>query len=255
MINNRFIIITTAHNVEKWISMNIETIHHQSYKNFFHLIINDKSTDGLDKLIDKFPYDYKFKIIDTPEDRGGSQGDAFMYGIEFLENNFLIKDEDIIIEVDGDDWLSSVFVFDYLNQIYQDPNIWMTYGQYQIYPTGQLGGHFDMKILNIINDENSYRKHPFPYSHLKTYKYWLFNKINRKDLIDPKTEKTWNAAWDHALCLPMVEMAGKKHIYRCEDILYILNRSEELKNEGKTRTQEQKEVEQRIRNLKPYNKL
>ena len=84
----------------------------------------------------------------------------------------------------------------------------------------------------------------------------IFNKIDRKDLIDKETGKIYNAAWDHALCLPMVEMAGSNHIHRCDDILYILNRSEELQNEGKVNTNNQKLVEQRIRQNQPvYNRL
>ena len=50
-------------------------------------------------------------------------------------------------------------------------------------------------------------------------------------------------------------MAGKKHIYRTNDILYVLNRSENLQNEGKVRVEEQKATEQRIRQSKVYEKL
>lgn len=252
MIENKFIIITPCHNVAKWLSINLNTTRYQSYKNFICLVIDDKSNDDPLGEFVKFE-DSRFHYITTPEGRGGSQGDAYLYGIEKLEEHNLINDQDIIVEIDGDDWLSSTFVLDYLNNIYQDPEIWMTYGQYQMYPSGQLGGHFGMSISPSINE---YRKYPFPYSHLKTYKYWLFNKIDRKDLIDKETGKIYNAAWDHALCLPMVEMAGMNHIYRCSDILYILNRSEELQNEGKVNTNNQKLVEQRIRQNQPvYNRL
>ena len=248
-MKNKFIIITPAHNVQDWIGLNIEIIKHQSYKNFLHLIINDGSTDATKSTVQMLHHPHLI-FTDTPEGRGGSQGDTYLYGIEFLEKHKLINEEDIIVEVDSDDWLSSTFVLEYLNQIYQDPNIWMTHGQYQIYPTSQTGGHYQQRILN-----EEYRFLPFPYSHLKTYKYWLLNKIDRKDLTNSETEKIFNAAWDHALCLPMVEMAGKEHIFMCEDILYILNRSEELKNEGKTRSGEQKYIEQLIRQKPKYDKI
>ena len=259
MKQNKFIIITPCHNVADWLAINLNTTKYQSYKNFLCLVINDKSTDRYIHELSYFcgdNWDERFKFISTPEGRGGSQGDAYLYGMEFLEYEKLINDDDIIVEIDGDDWLSSVFVLDYLNNIYQDSEVWMTYGQYQMYPSGQLGGHFDMHIAPLIDKFNNYRKSAFPYSHLKTYKYWLFNKIDRKDLIDKETGKIYNAAWDHALCLPMVEMAGSNHIHRCDDILYILNRSEELQNEGKVNTNNQKLVEQRIRQNQPvYNRL
>lgn len=250
MKENRFIIITTAHNVEEWIAMNMIMTKFQSYKNFIHFIITDKCTDGTEYEItlNKYP---EMCTIQTLEGRGGSQGDAFMFGMEYLEKYDLIKDEDIIVEVDGDDWFASNFVLQHLNDVYQDPEVWMTHGQYIKYPEGTTGGHYNWHISN-----KDVRNNPFPYSHLKTYKYWLFNKIDRKDLIDPSTGKIFSAAWDHALCMPMVEMANEgNHIKMLDDITYVLNRSEELQNEGKTRTSDQKEIEQRIRQLKSYDSI
>lgn len=216
--------------------------------------MNDKSTDNTKEVITKsINNDSRFYCIDTVN--GGSQYKAYFEGIDFLEKFNLINDEDIIVEIDGDDWLSSVFILQYLNQIYNDPNIWMTYGQYQIYPTGNLGGHFNMEISNEIDRTNSHRNYPFPYSHLKTYKYNLLKKVNRNDLIDPRTGDYFKYAFDHGLCIPMVEMAGKSRIFRCDDILYVLNRSQELQNEGKMKMNEQKETEMLIRKGKVYTRL
>jgi hypothetical protein len=226
----------------------------QSYDNVLYVYVDDNSSDSTYNTIKNLTTaDDKFLLIQNPNN--GSQGKSFMYAIDFLQKNNLIHDQDVIVEVDGDDWLSSVFVLDYLNEIYQHPHIWMTYGQYQIYPSGNVGGHYSMSIQDTVNLQNTHRSNPFPYSHLKTYKYWLFNKINKKDLIDPTTNEIFSAAWDHALCISMVEMAGKEHIHRCDDILYILNRADELQNEGKSRQTLQKDVEQRCRNLKPYDKI
>lgn len=248
MINNKFIIITTCYNVAKWLPINIEITKAQSYKNFICLLVNDKSTDDTSKIIfNHIGQDSRFQY--THNTNNGSQSKAYMWGLDFLENHNMIEDEDVIVEVDGDDWLSSVFVLEYLNNIYQDRNILMTYGQYQLYPSGYVGGHYNMRLTSTHNC----RQQPFPYSHLKTYKYSLLKKINRQDLIDPNTNEYYSAAWDHVLCMPMVEMAGASRIHRCDDILYVLNRSDELQNEGKSRVEHQKSVEQCIRSKKPYN--
>jgi glycosyltransferase involved in cell wall biosynthesis len=250
-MDSKFIIITTCYNINKWLPINIMTLKYQSYTNWECVIIDDHSTDGSYETAVKLTNDdNRFHVIKTVMPKSG-QGTGTLQAIDYIQPNT----EDILIEVDGDDWLSSTFVLQYLNSIYQNLNIWMTYGQYQMYPSGNVGGHWNVEIDDIINKNNEHRKFSFPYSHLKTYKYWLFNKIDRNDLIDPNTNKTWRAAWDHALCIPMVEMAGKDHIHKCDDILYILNRSDELENEGKTRIREQKETEQRIRNNKPYKKI
>ena len=254
-MTNRFVIITTCYNVEPYIRINIHMNMFQSYKDVLFVYVDDKSKDTTFHTLREFTKDDpRFLVLQNPNN--GSQAKAFMFAIEHLETNNLIQDEDIIVEVDGDDWLSSSFVLAYLNEIYQNKDVWMTYGQYQMWPSGDVGGHYYADINDEVDRLNAHRQVAFPYSHLKTYKYWLFNKIDRKDLIDPQTGELWSAAWDHGLCIQMVEMAGKKHIQRCPEITYTLNRAAELANEGKTRTAEQKEIEQRIRAvIKPYTKL
>lgn len=248
---NKFVIITTVYNVAKWLPININTLKMQSYDNWECILIDDHSTDGSFELCKRLSSgDDRFSVIQTAVPNGG-QGDAFLHAID----SFQFDDEDVVVEVDGDDWLSSVFVLQYLAAIYELPNVWMTYGQYQIYPTGKLGGHYTMDIRNDVDSANLHRNAPFPYSHLKTYKYHLLSKLNREHLIDPNTGRAWSKAWDHALCLPMVEMAGKDRIHRCDDILYVLNRADELQNEGKVSVKEQKEIEQKIRSLPRYDKL
>jgi len=252
MKQNKFIIVTTSWNVRDWLPINLSTMMFQSYKNWQCIFIDDHSTDGSFEFAAEFTkHDERFTVMRTRSARTG-QGGATLAA---LEKGVELNDDDIIVEVDGDDWLSSVFVLEYLNQIYQNPDIWMTHGQYQMYPTGQVGGHWNAAINSEVDENNLHRVNPFPYSHLKSYKAWLYKKIRKEDLIDPKTQEIWKSAWDHALCIPMVEMAGKKHVHKCDDILYVLNRSDELQNEGKTRTNEQKECESRIRQMPKYDKV
>lgn len=254
-MNNRFIVITTVYNVNDWLPINLQIMRYQSYKNWKCIIIDDHSTDNSLKTISSnIENDDRFIVTKTKKPQSGPGG-GFLHGIDLKHKDLNLNDEDIIVCVDGDDWLSSVFVLEYLNNIYNDKKVWMTYGQYQMYPKGNLGGHYDMNIDPEIDRKNDYRKYPFPFSHLKTFKYWLFNKIDRKDFIDSTTNDIWATAWDIALCLPMVEMAGLEHIHRCEDILYVLNRSKELKHMSKMRTAEQKQAEINIRKRKIYNRL
>lgn len=254
MKQNKFIIITPCYNVEPYVQQNVYVNKFQSYKNALYVYIDDNSKDTTYTTLKNLTQeDKRFLILQN--EKGGSQAKAYMYGIEYLEKNNLVSNDDIIVEIDGDDWLSSVFVLDYLNALYQREDIWMTYGQYQIYPTGKVGGHYHQEINQSISDSNLHRKYAFPYSHLKTYKYWLLNSIDRKDLINPETGEYFSAAWDHVLCFPMVEMAGKEHTYMCDDILYILNRSEDLNNESKLRLDHQKGIEAAVRNLTPYAKI
>jgi len=253
-MENRFIVITPCYNVSPYIEQNITVNKFQSYENILFIYVDDGSTDDTyNTLLNLTKNDERFIITQNPNN--GSQAKAYMHAINYLEENKLIKDEDIIVEIDGDDWLSSTFTIQYLNEIYQNSQVWMTYGQYQMWPSGDLGGHFSVGLPDGVDRQNAYRKHPFPYSHLKTYKYWLFNRINRDDLIEPSTNELYSSAWDHVLCFPMVEMAGKDHIHMCKDVLYILNRHEELQNEGKTKSNLQKDMEKKCRKGRVYNRI
>ena len=250
MIQNRFILISTVYNKEKWIGFNVNSIKQQSYKNFIAAYAYDKSNDNtLDELYKCIGDDSKF-MINFNRDRD-SQISNFIDCYRRLKELNLINPEDIIVEVDADDWLLHPFVFDYLNQAYQDPNVWMTYGHYIEYPSGNTGGHFHMHLP----DRGNIRELPFAYSHLKTYKSWLFDKVPQEYLINPETGKYWNITADFAMCMPMVEMAGKDRIIRFDQPIYVYNSGDDSGSESKSRLEEQKRVESLIRNLKPLQRL
>ena len=40
------------------------------------------------------------------------------------------KDEDVLVLLDGDDWLYDDGAFEILNKAYQDENTWITWGTY-----------------------------------------------------------------------------------------------------------------------------
>ena len=249
-MKNKFIVISTVYNKEKWIGFNVNSIKQQSYENFIAAYAYDESQDKtIWELYRSISQDERFHII-TNKDKD-SQISNFMYCYNKLKERNLISPDDIIVEVDADDWLLHPFVFDYLNQAYQDPNVWMTYGHYIEYPSGKTGGHFHMHL----SDENNVREIPFAYSHLKTYKAWLFDRVPREYLIDPRTGKYWKTTADFAMCMPMVEMAGKERIIRFDQPVYVYNTSDDLGSESKTNLAAQKEAERLIRQFKPLEKL
>lgn len=251
---NRFVVITTCYNKEPWVGFNVTSIKQQTYTNYLAVYGYDKSTDDTEAELKKFiGSDNRFVIYNVPKKH--SQINNFCSCIQYLEENNLINDEDIIVEVDADDWLINPFVFHYLNEVYKNPNIWMTYGQYVEYPSGLTGGHYYMELDDQVDTTNTYRQHAFPYSHLKTYKKWLFDKIPKDYLIDPRTNEYWDITADFAMCIPMVEMAGKQRIHRVEEPIYVYNTSTEADNESSRRLKEQKEAEYLIRQFKPLGRL
>ena len=232
-MKNNFIILSTCYNKGKWVKNCVSSLKSQSNQNFKVYFGYDKSTDDtLDNLKEAIGKDKdQYKIIHNKGEK--SFLGNFVYLYIYLKKNKLVNKEDIIIEIDADDWLLDCFVLDVIDKAYQSKKTFMTYGQYIEYPKGNLGGHFNMTIDNEVDRLNAYRRAPFPYSHLRTYKSWLLDKIMDKDLINPKTGKYFKHAGDFALCMPMVELVGKKHITRIDDPIYVLNRHDDLENESK----------------------
>ncbi len=248
-MDNRIIAISTVYNKRKWIGYNISSIKQQSYTNFLAVYGYDSSNDDtLQEMHKHIDGDARFWIIDNKGEK--NQIGNFLNVYDTLKGLNQISAEDIIVEVDADDWLLHPFVFNHLNEAYQDPNAWMTYGHYVQYPTGTVGGHFFMHL-----PDSDIRQQPFAYSHLKTYKAWLFDKVPRDYLIDPRTGKYWKTTADFAMCMPMVEMAGKNRIVRFDDPTYVYNVSDDLQSESQSNLREQKEAERLIRQLKPLTRL
>lgn len=252
---NRFIIISTAHNKGKWIEYNISSIRQQSFQNFLAIYGYDASSDDtLQRLTDTLSYikDDRFVLYENP--KPGSFLNCFMGTYNYLKSKGLVNPEDIIVEVDGDDWLLHSFVLQYLNDIYSDPTIWMTYGQYVAYPDGGYGSHIYLQLEDSTDARNAYRQDTFPFSHLKTYKAHLLDRVEESDLIDPDTGKYFAAAGDFALCMPMVEMAGKARIFRVEQPIYVYNVEVDT-SETNSNLIGQKAAEARIRQLKPRTRI
>ncbi len=250
----RFVVIITSYNKEKWIGYNINSLKQQSYGNFIAVYGYDNSKDNTRKVIsDGIEGDSRFVLFDNPIQE--SQLVNYFNCIDYLKQENVLKEEDVIVELDADDWLLHPFVLQHLNDVYQNTDIWMTYGQYITYPDGELGSHYYMHLDDEVDKHNAYRQAPFPYSHLKTYKVHLLNKVPKECVLDPETGKYFNITADFALCMPMVEMAGKNRIYRVETPIYVYNVSEDADNESQRRLGEQKHKESVIRQLKPCNRL
>ena len=119
--NNKFVIITPSYNNEEWVEPNLASMLNQTYTNWRTIYVNDCSTDNtLEKVNSIVKNDKRFTIINNKE----NQGATYNY-INFLDQ---IDDDEIIIHLDGDDWLINEVVLEKLNQYYNDNDVWMTYG-------------------------------------------------------------------------------------------------------------------------------
>tara|TARA_R110000824_G_scaffold28264_14_gene95249 strand:- start:1397 stop:2143 length:747 start_codon:yes stop_codon:yes gene_type:complete len=246
MKNNNFKIIVPTYNNERWIKACLRSVKNQNYQNYQCVIVDDLSTDdSLSEIRRETHQNPNFVFVRNSIKKLALRN--IYEGIQLLSPS----PEDIIITLDGDDFLFGSEVLQKLNKIYNEKDCWITYGSYAEYPSKRRG-KFSRKIPDEIIEKNLFRESVWMSSHLRTFKYKLWNKIKKEDLLMPNGEFC-NGAWDMAFMFPMLEMSGFKSHY-VEDILHIYNRSNPL-NEDKINHKRILESEQRIRKMKKYGRV
>jgi glycosyltransferase involved in cell wall biosynthesis len=161
-------------------------------------------------------------------------------------NSKNIDDDEICVEVDGDDWLPDSNVFTRINEVYKDKEVWMTSGSFR-YHDGRPG------FANPPTNFSNVRKQTFTLSHLRTWKSWLWKKIKHEDLKD-ENNNYWNVAGDLSFMFPMFEMSGEEHYRFLSEINYIYNESNPI-NDHKVNMSNVINTVNKIRNKPEYKKL
>lgn len=143
------------------------------------------------------------------------------------------NDDDPIVIVDGDDALHSNDVFHFLNKVYLNQDVYASFGnfvemncyndivskKYNI-KNGKLSSLIRSRTFDFqkVITNNTFRdKNLFMYSHIKTFRYYLFKQIKDQDL--QKNGTYFQSATDVAIMIPICELAGK-HLYFLEKVLY-----------------------------------
>lgn len=251
MKQNKFIIITPSFNNEEWVEYNIASILNQTYTNFEVLYIDDNSTDDTyQKVQSLVGQDTRFKILQNKINKGAAYN--YVEYIDLISNN----GNDILVHLDGDDWLYDEYVLEKLNKLYNDKDYWMTYGRFVCYDgSDQLT---ESTVYGVPHDEfvhshKLYRRDQFKASHLRTYRSFLFKKINKQDLKSLETgEYYWHAidvAWG-CICQEMcpTDKIGVPDFFTC---VYNMSPKNQIRSQER-QVSENHKFEVEIRNRKQY---
>lgn len=242
MIN--FKIIVPMYNVEDWVETTIKSVLEQTYKNYSCVIIDDMSTDESVSVVKNLiKDDNRFNLIINNEKKYALQN--IVEGIDYNG----CDDEDIIITLDGDDWLANKNVLQKLVDYYSSNDIWLTYGNHTNFPDGEPYWPL-FKYPDEIVQSNNFRNFRFLASHLRTFKYKLWKNINKSDLLD-KDGKYFQTAWDLAIMFPMLEMCKDKFLF-IDEVMYVYNNKNPL-NDYKLYHQLQLKTEMLLRTKTKYN--
>lgn len=209
-----FVIIIPSHNNMDWYKDNLDSVFNQKYSNYRVIYIADAPTDGTDQLVEEYieqnQQQNRVTFLKNPEQRGVL---ACM-----CEAVFSCRKEEIIVDLEGCDWLAHDDVLSYLNSIYADPDVWMTYGQFMYYPSYTKG--FAAPIPQDVIDSNGFRNLSGCVTHVRTFYAALFQEIEKEDLLNDG--RFFPEAGDLAYLIPMLEMSGS-HVRFIPDVLYFFN--------------------------------
>ena len=113
-MGNHFKIIVPFYNVEKWVKACIRSVKAQDYKDFQCILLDDMSTDNTAEIVRKeIGDDPRFTFVEVQEKAFALKN---IYDGIALSNP---SPEDVIVTLDGDDWLSRRDVLTVLDLIYR----------------------------------------------------------------------------------------------------------------------------------------
>ena len=220
MPEKKMVLVIPSYNNAEWYQKNLDSVFSQNYENWHVIYIDDASTDGTLDLVRNYVKlknkESKVTIIANSQRRGA------------LANHYcavhMCDDWDIITQLDGDDWFAHNGVLSHINNVYEDQNVWMTYGSFIDWPTDRPG--YSQPLSPDVITNKSFRETYWTPGQLRTFYAWLFKKIKLEDFIwDHNDESLGNfypAACDLAFSYPLIEMAGEHYKY-ISDIIYIHN--------------------------------
>lgn len=243
-MQNKFKIIIPSYNCADWLHDCLQSLEDQTYKNYDAVIIDDASPDTRQReTIDQFAKKNGWMALYNELHQGAMAN--IVRGIRQLE----CDPKDVVLILDGDDWLYNKEVLGKLNEIYRSGSVDMTYGQFIYYPKGRLGCQ---PVPDDVIEQRSYRRSLWRTSHPRTFKHYLWRAIRDEDLRDESGNYVPSAC-DVAMMFPMLEMAGRR-VKFIEEILYVYNVANPI-NDYKVDRKLQLKIEWYLRQKPKYDLL
>lgn len=243
-MNHVIKVVVTAYDSLPWLKWCLDSLACQTYPSSVCVVDDASPDDDQRSVISQYCERHGWVNVMNAENRGSLYSREA--GIDALD----CSGDDIIVSVDGDDWLSRNDALEIVGRAYDEPGTLLTYGSYMTYPDGERG--VCRATPRRVIRKAGYRKHTWIYSHLKTFRFVLWDAIAGKDFLHDDGEY-YREATDMAFMYPMLEMANGRFRF-IKDVLYVYNKASEI-HVDRLRRDKQVETEMKIRNKKPYEPL
>lgn len=178
-----FKFIIPSYNNENWIYRNLDSVCNQNYNNYEIIYINDCSTDNTNDIAKTYIQHNKNLIVRNTNTR---KFQAYARYIGYRD----ALDEEILIFLDGDDWLVNNYVLKFLNLFYSYYDLDATYGSYYIFENNKINYKINNagKYSDKVKKDKSYHLDIWRCKHLRTVKAKFIKYIHVSYLTDHNDE-------------------------------------------------------------------
>lgn len=217
-------VLVPSYNCVEWIERTLDSIDAQDHAPAQVLVVDDASTDPsyeptARRLCEQLGYRYHRNT----ENRKCPYN--LRLGIDVLAEGG-VEPDDVIFLLDGDDFLPHAQVFSRIAEVYADPHIWLTYGNYEPYPhnTGQVLAH---NYPASVIQNRSFRTGSACFNHPLTFRKHLWDHVADADM-QTDDGRWFTGGYDMVIMSPMLELATPKqgrtpHWLFLDETLYAYN--------------------------------
>lgn len=252
-----FVIVSASYNNSKYCEASLTSLLDQNYQNFRVVVIDDATPDNteastkygrmFDKLTqvrDNHPKGDKVTLIRNDVNVGA------MANYYNMINDYT-ADDDVVVMVDGDDFLAHGDVLNILDEYYKN-GAWVTYGNLELYPRDKIGWQWANDWLHELPPSalERIRAQSWITTHLKTFYAGLGKRIKVEDV--QQNGEFLDTTSDLAVMFPVIEMAYHR-VKFVPEVLYKYNVEGDSHDHDK-KLLKQREVEHYLRHKKSYPK-
>lgn len=250
---NKIKVIIPFYNPGEFLDRCVNSILTQDYDNYEVLFIDDHSSDGsYDKIpactfktnedgtpqkdeFDNLIIDAKHPILEITKCKNvvawrASERNTALPNIHNGVVNFCTDPDDIVVLLDGDDWLLNKQALSFINDYYNEHDCWIMYGS-----SKWTDGRKCCARPYTKEEFPQLRNLPFKVSHIRTFRAGVYHEILKQDkeltCFKDKDSNWYRMTYDVAMFLPMLEIAGFEKTKYNEKALYVYNRENPISDD------------------------
>lgn len=200
MTDNRFCVVAPMFNADATLPQMLHSLYGQSYRNWRLILIDDVSDPvhvaSAKDWLDRFDHLNSGKVTAIWNAEKRWEVANVLHGISMCD------DEDIIVRLDADDWLTDLDAFAYLNAYYNQTGsdcLW----------TAHRWGYTDKNISGPMPPNADPYKHPWCASHLKSFRKRLINGVSDANFRGEDGQYIRRAG-DQAIFLPVLHNSKRR---------------------------------------------